>query len=192
MELHFYLNFKDETGEIWKLTNELDVSTPYIEISRETMLDFANEVKKMDDYMVIPSSDKTLKYEIVLKHKDLDIFDVDKSVHHLPKVTSVDTNNAFIIKQNLESATWTISLTSELRELLSSTMYYKDKNQYIYVTQKDNPTVLLDTLDIKMYNVLYSESFNITEQNKKVAQNPDVSLYCGKVFENYLHIQETV
>jgi|TARA_B110000977_G_scaffold109211_1_gene142073 hypothetical protein len=192
MELHFYLNFKDETGEIWKLTNELDVSTPYIEISRETMLDFANEVKKMDDYMVIPSSDKTLKYEIVLKHKDLDIFDVDKSVHHLPKVTSVDTNNAFIIKQNLESATWTISLTSELRELLSSTMYYKDKNQYIYVTQKDNPTVLLDTLDIKMYNVLYSESFNMTEQNKKVAQNPDVSLYCGKVFENYLHIQETV
>ena len=174
MELHFYLNFKDETGEIWKLTNELDVSTPYIEISRETMLDFANEVKKMDDYMVIPSSDKTLKYEIVLKHKDLDIFDVDKSVHHLPKVTSVDTNNAFIIKQNLESATWTISLTSELRELLSSTMYYKDK------------------LDIKMYNVLYSESFNMTEQNKKVAQNPDVSLYCGKVFENYLHIQETV
>ena len=192
MELHFYLNFKDETGEIWKLTNELDVSTPYIEISRETMLDFANEVKKMDDYMVIPSSDKPLKYEIVLKHKDLDIFDVDKSVHHLPKVTSVDTNNAFIIKQNLESATWTISLTSELRELLSSTMYYKDKNQYIYVTQKDNPTVLLDTLDIKMYNVLYSESFNMTEQNKKVAQNPDVSLYCGKVFENYLHIQETV
>ena len=192
MELHFYLNFKDETGEIWKLTNELDVSTPYIEISRETMLDFANEVKKMDDYMVIPSSDKTLKYEIVLKHKDLDIFDVDKSVHHLPKVTSVDTNNAFIIKQNLESATWTISLTSELRELLSSTMYNKDKNQYIYVTQKDNPTLLLDTLDIKMYNVLYSESFNMTEQNKKVAQNPDVSLYCGKVFENYLHIQETV
>ena len=191
MELHFYLNFKDETGEIWKLTNELDVSTPYIEISRETMLDFANEVKKMDDYMVIPSSDKTLKYEIVLKHKDLDIFDVDKSVHHLPKVTSVDTNNAFVITQNLESATWTISLTHELRELLSSTTYYKDKNQYVYITQKDNPTVLLDTLDIKMYNVLYSESFNMTEQNKEVAQNPNVSLYCGKVFENYLHIQET-
>ena len=191
MELHFYLNFKDDTGEIWKLTNELDTSTPYIEISRETMLEFANEDKKMDDYMIIPSVDKILKYEISLKHKDLDVFDVDKSVHHLPKVTSVDTNNAFIIKQNLESATWTISLTSELRELLSSTTYYKDKNQFVYITQKDNPTVLLDTLDIKMYNVLYSESFNMTEQNKEVAQNPNVSLYCGKVFENYLHIQET-
>lgn len=191
MELHFYLNFKDETGEIWKLTNELDTSTQYIEIDRETMLAFANEDKKMEDYMVIPSSDKTLKYEIVLKHKDLDAFDVDKSVHHLPKVTSIDTNNAFIIQQNLNSATWTVSLTNELRELLSSTTYYKDKNQYIYVTQKDNPTVLLDTLDIKMYNVLYTESFDMIEQNKKVAQNPDVSLYCGKVFENYFHIQET-
>lgn len=191
MELNFYLNFKEDTGEIWKLTNELDVSTPYMEIDRETMKEFASEKKKMDDYIVIPSSDKKLKFEIQFKHKDLSSFDVDKSVHHLPKVTTVDTNNAFVIKQNLKTATWTISLTEELRELLSSTLYYKDKNQVIFVTKKDNPTILLDTLDIKMYNVLYSDSFDMLNQNKKVAQDPNVSLYCGKVFENYFHIQET-
>jgi len=191
MELNFYLNFKEDTGEIWKLTNELDVSTPYMEIDRETMKEFASEKKKMDDYIVIPSSDKKLKFEIQFKHKDLSSFDVDKSVHHLPKVTTVDTNNAFVIKQNLKTATWTISLTEELRELLSSTLYYKDKNQVIFVTKKDNPTILLDTLDIKMYNVLYSDSFDMLDQNKKVAQDPNVSLYCGKVFENYFHIQET-
>ena len=191
MELHFYLNFRDDTGQIWKLTNELDTSTPYIEIDRATMIEFAEEQKKMDDYIVVPSSDKTLKYEIKFKHKDLSEFDVDKSVHHLPKVTDVDTNNAFIIKQNLKTATWTISLTEELRELLSSTLYYKDKNQIIFVTKKDNPSVLLDTLDIKMYNVLYTESFEMSNQDKTVAQNANVSLYCGKVFENYYHIQET-
>lgn len=191
MEKHFYINFREETGEIWKLTNELDTSTPYVEIDREMMLDFAEERKKMDDYVVVPSSDKTLKYEVKFKHKDLAEFDVDKSVHRLPVITTVDTNNAFLIKQNLTTGSWTVSLTLELRELLSSTLYYKDKSQVIYITQKDNPAVLLDTLDIKMYNVLYSDSFELTTQDIKVAKNPNVSLYCGKAFENYFHIQET-
>lgn len=191
MELKFYLNFKDETGEIWKVTNELDTSTPYLEIDRQTMLDFSTETKKMADHIVIPSSDEKLKYQIQFKHKDLSSFDVDKSIHHLPKVTNVESNNAFIIKQNLKTATWNISLTNELRELLTSTLYYKDKHQTIYVTKKDNPSVLLDTIDVKMYNVLYTESFDMIEQDKEVAQTSDVSLYCGKVFENYYHIQET-
>jgi hypothetical protein len=190
MELKFYINFKEDTGEIWKITNELDSSTPYIEIDRQTMLDFSEERKKMDDYIVVPSSDKDLKYEIKFKHKDLTEYDVDKSIHHLPKVKTVDTHNAFSIIQNLKKGTWTISLTEELRTLLTSTLYYKDKNQVIYITKKDNPNVLLDTLDIKLYNVLYSESYEMQEQDKAVAQNSDVSLYCGKVFENYYHIQE--
>ena len=103
MNQKFYINFRDETGEIWKLTNELDLSTPYIEIDRETMRDFAEERKKMDDHIVVPSSDPNLKYEIKFKHKDLSEFDVDKSIHHLPKVTSYDTPNAFVITQNIEN-----------------------------------------------------------------------------------------
>lgn len=190
MELHFYINFKEDTGEIWKLTNELDISTPYVEIDRQTMLDFASGEKKMDDYIVVPSSDKTLKYEIKFKHKDLSEFDVDKSIHHMLKVKTFDTNNAFVVTQDLKKGTWIISLTKELRELLTSTLYYKDKNQLIYVTKKDNPNILLDTLDIKLYNVLYGDSYELESYNKEVAKNSDVSLYSGKVFENYFHIQE--
>lgn len=190
MEQKFYLNFKEDTGDIWKVTNELDTSTPYIEIDRETMLDFSSETKKMDDYIIVPSSDATLKYEIKFKHKDLTEFDVDRSIHHLPKVKSIDTNNAFSIIQNVKSGTWTISLTKELRDLLTSTLYYKDKNQVVYITKKDNPAVLLDTLDVKLYNVLYTDSFEMKAQDKTVAKSLDVSLYCGKVFDNYYHIQE--
>lgn len=191
MEQKFYLNFKEDNGEIWKVTNELDLSSPYIEIDRDTMLDFAEERKKMNDYIIIPSSDANLKYEIKFKHKDLTEFDVDKSIHHLPKVNKINTNNAFVIKQDTKKGTWTISLTKELRDLLTSTLYYKDKSQTIYVTQKDNPSVLLDTLDVKLYNVLYTDSFKMKDQDKKVAKNTNVSLYCGKVFDNYYHIQET-
>lgn len=190
MEQKFYLNFREATGEIWKVTNELDISTPYIEVDRQTMKDFAEQRKKMADYVIVPSSDENLKYEIKFKHKDLLQFDVDKSVHHLPKVETYETNNAFVIKQNIKNGSWTIHLTEKLRELLTSTLYYKDKNQIIYVTQKDNPNILLDTLDIKMYNILYTDSYQLENQQIKVAQNPDVSLYCGKVFDNYFHIQE--
>lgn len=191
MEQKFYLNFKEVTGEIWKVTNELDVSTPYIEVDRQTMKDFAEQRKKMSDYVIVPSSDENLKYEIKFKHKDLSDFDVDKSVHHLPKVETYNTNNAFVIKQDLKNGKWTVYLTEGLRGLLTSTLYYKDKSQIIYVTQKDNPNLLLDTLDIKMYNILYTDSYKLENQNIKVAQNPNVSLYCGKVFDNYFHIQET-
>lgn len=190
MERKFYINFREETGEIWKITNELDISTPYIEIDRQTMVDFVKEKKKMTDYMVIPSSNENLKYEIKFKHKDLTEFDIDKSIHHLPKVSTIETNNAFIIRQDIKQGEWSIELTKELRDLLTTTLYYKDKNQLVYVTQKDNPSVLLDTLDIKMYNVLYSDRYIMPSQNKKVAQNVNVSLFCGKVFENYFHIQE--
>ena len=191
MELHFYLNFREESGEIWKLTNELDTSTPYIEIDRETMVEFAEERKKMDDYIVIPSVDAKVKYEIKFKHKDLSEFDVDKSIHQFPKVKEIKTNNAFTVKQNINNGTWTICLTEELRELLTSTLYYKDKCQIIYICKKDNPNVLLDTLNIPLYKVLYTDSYEINDTNKTVANDLNVSLYFGKVFENYFHIQET-
>lgn len=188
---YFYLNFKEDTGEIWKVTNELDVSSPYIEVDKSTMIDFAEERKKMRDYIVVPSSDEKVRYEIKFKHKDLSEFDVDKSIHQLPKVDKVESVNAFSIIQNIKNGTWTISLTQELRDLLTSTLYYKDKNQVIYITKKNDPNILLDTLDIVLYNVLYTDSYQMPNVDVSVAKSKDVSLYCGKVFENYYHILET-
>jgi len=190
MEKHFYLNFREETGVIWKLTNELDTSTPYIEIDRETMIEFAEERKKMDDYIVVPSTDSKVKYEIKFKHKDLTEFDVDKSIHQFPKVKTINTDSAFVVRQNLKQGKWTIELSKELRDILTSTLYYKDKNQLIYICKKDNPNVLLEFINLPFYKILYTDSYELEDVDKKVALDPNVSLYCGKVFENYFHIQE--
>lgn len=189
--LKFYINFREGSGEIWKVTNELDISTPYVEIDRETMLEFTQGVKDMTDYIVVPSSNEKSKYEIQFKHKDLSDFDVDLSIHHLPKVSDYDLKeSAVVIKQNVEAGTWTVIFTAPLRDLLNSTQYYKDKNQIIYVTKKDDPNILLDTLDIKMINVLLTDSHEMQMFDKNIAKMKDISLYCGKVFEQYYHIQE--
>jgi hypothetical protein len=188
IEMNFYFNFREDTGEIWKLTNELDESTPYIEVDMQTYREFAEETKKLEDYMIVPSGNEDLKYEIKFKHKDLLSFDVDKSVHQIQKVSTVDTNNAFIIEQNIKNGIWTVMLTPQLKELLTQTTYYKDKNHLVFVTQQDDPNILLDTLDIKMWKILYDDKIEMLEQNKEVAKRTDVSLYCGKIFENYLHV----
>ena len=190
MEKHFYLNFREDTGDVWKLTNELDTSTPYVEIDRTTMIEFAEERKKMSDYIVVPSASSSSKYEIKFKHKDLSEFDVDKSIHQFPKVTAITQENVFVVRQDITNGKWYIELSKDLRELLTSTLYYKDKHQAIYITKKDNPNVLLDRIHVPFYKILYTNSYELEGMNKTVAQTPDVSLYCGKVFENYYHVQE--
>lgn len=186
--MKWYFNFKDPGGEIWKITNELDVSSPYIEVEAELYKEFSTEQKRMQDYIIVPTGKEDLKYDLQLKHQDLLTFDVDKSVHQIQKIKSVDTNNAFVIEQDIDNGVWIVSMTDQLRSLLTRTAYYKDKTQLIYVTDQDDPNILLDTIEVKLYNVLFSESFTMSNQLDKVAKNSKVSLYCGKTFENYYHL----
>jgi len=187
MELKFYLNFKEDTGEIWKATNELDDSSPYIEVDGETCSEFTTGAKDMKDYIIVPSVTEK-RFEIQFKHRDLTEFDVDKSIHRIPTSSKETDENSFMIIQ--KDGNWTIKLTEDMKETLTSTTYYKDKTQLIYVTKKNDPNILLDTMEIKLYNVLYSDEYKLEKQNSTVAKSNDVSLFCGKVFENYLHVVE--
>jgi hypothetical protein len=186
--MKWYFNFRDPGGEIWKITNELDESTPYIEVEPGLYKEFSTEQKRMQDYIIVPTGKEDLKYDLQLKHQDLLTFDVDTSVHQIQKVKSVDTNNAFIIEQDIKNGIWIVRMSDQLRSLLTRTAYYKDKTQLIYVTDQDDPNILLDTIEVKLYNILFSESFTMPDQLTKVAQNLNVSLYCGKTFENYYHV----
>jgi len=186
--MKWYINFKDPGGDIWKITNELDESSPYIEVEAELYKEFATEQKRMQDYIVVPTGKQDLKYELQLKHQDLLTFDVDKSIHQIQKTSVVDTNNALIIEQIVSDGKWIIKMSEQLRSLLTQTAYYKDKTQLIYVTDQDDPNILLDTLEIKLYNILFDEYYVMPEQSIKVAQRKNVSLYCGKTFENYYHL----
>lgn len=189
MEQKFYLNFNEKTGEIWKVTNELDDTTPYLEISRELMVEFTEQKKNMDDYIVVPSDTGEAKFDLKFKHRTLESFDVDKSIHQLPKYVE-DQRLVFYIIQDTKQKCWKAKLSSDLKKLLSSTGYYKDKNHVVFVTDQDDPNFLLDTLVINFSEVLTKEYQLIKNTNPMVAQRRDVSVYCGKVFENYMHVLE--
>jgi hypothetical protein len=121
--MKWYFNFKDPGGEIWKITNELDESTPYIEVEPELYKEFSTEQKRMQDYIIVPTGKADLKYELQLKHQDLLTFDVDISVHQIQKVNTIDTNNAFVIEQDIKNGVWSIRMSEQLRMLLTQTAY---------------------------------------------------------------------
>jgi len=189
METKFYLNFKEDTGQLWKLTNVLDTSTPYLEIDKETMIEFAEERKLLNDYIAVPSTSGDSKFELKFKHYSIDAFDVDRSIHKFSKKISED-RLVFNIIQNIDKGIWYASLSPDLKDLLSSTAYYKDKNHMIFVTDQDDPNILLDTLLVSFNELLANDRSIVKNTNKKIAQRHDVSVYCGKVFENYSHIVE--
>lgn len=185
----FYLNFREDNGDLWKVTNELDISTPYMEIDMETLLDFTEERKSLSDYIAVPDDTGKTKFKIKFRHKTLESFDVDKSIHQLPK--NLDNESLiFYIIQDVKNGCWRAKLSPNLKDLLNSTVYYKDKNHIIFVTQQDDPNILLDTLTVNFSEILSKNECTILQTNKTVAQRTDVSVYCGKVFENYSHIVE--
>ena len=187
----FYISFDTATGEIKKVTNRLDDEYPVIEIDKETHADFIIGRKSAFDYLVLPSGEDDKTYKLTEKHKDLLDFDVDKSVHNIKKVDTIDLDNGIIIKQNLKKGTWVLSVTPKLKAFLVTTTYYKDKTHYFYVTHQDDPNILLDSLEMPMWKILYNDEAEIENVDLKVAQTPNVSVYCGKVFNNYVHIQES-
>lgn len=190
-DLKFYINFNSETGAIKKFTNQFDDSTPSIEIDRETYVKFIKGELLGRDYAVRPSTTGDFKYELVTRHTDLLEFDVDKSIHHITKANKVEVDNGFILTQNMSNGTWTAKFTPELQNFLKQTTYYKEKTQHLFVTAEDDPNILLESLQVPLWTILYEEEYKLTNVNKEVAQRPDISVYCGKAFENYIHIQES-
>ena len=187
--MKFYLNFYEDSGRLWKSTNMLDDSTPYIEVDKEVVVDFNTGKKDLNDYVVVPSTKPNQTYELRFLHKEIDGYDVERSIHRIEKDKEIEPNS-IIIKQNLIDGYWIVELTDQLKNVLGSTSYYKSKSHDLYVTYKDDPNILLDTLKIQFGKVLETGSYKIESVNKSVAQRTDVSVYCAKIFDNYIHVLE--
>ena len=185
-----YLNFQED-GKIIKVSNVLDTSTPYIEVDKSWAYDFADCKKSMDDYIVVPSDTSESKFEIKFKHSSaLESFNVDDSIHQITKKHTT-TKLLFAIVQDTKKGQWKVKISDDLKNLLNSTTFYKDKKHHLFVTQENDPNFLLDTLVVNFGELLSGQTYIIESANKEVAQIPNVSVYCGKAFENYKHIVES-
>jgi hypothetical protein len=185
-----YLNFQED-GKIIKISNVIDESSPYIIVDKSWAYDFADCKKSMDDYIIVPSDTAESMFEIKYKHTSiLENFNVDDSIHQITKKHTT-TKLLFAIIQDTKLGIWKIKISDDLKYLLNSTTFYKDKKHHLFVTQENDPNFLLDTLVVNFGELLSGQTYFIENANKEVAQTPNVSVYCGKAFENYKHIVES-
>lgn len=185
----YYLYFDAESGNIIKCTNELspEDSNEYIEIDEETYINFVSGAINILSYYVLPGKTKGT-FDLTETTDKLD-FDIARSIHEFPKTKSkLVKENVFYIIQNLKKKEWQAraKLTDQYIKFLNH--YIKiNKTQKIYVTEENNPNVLLDILEIPMENFLKSKTFVIKKEDTNIIDRNDISLYCYVKHEDYYH-----
>ena len=186
----FYVYFNRNDGSILKVTNELSqVSTDYgyFEIDQEIYTRFISGKIPLAQCIVAPGKVKG-EFELIEKHLGID-FDIEKSIHELVKIKSkLIKHNIFYIIQNQKKKEWQAraKLTDQYIEFLVQYLNI-EKKQKIYVTEENNPNVLLDVLEFPLANFKTNKTFLIKKDYNKIIDRTDISLYCYVKYEDYCH-----
>jgi len=179
----YYAYYNPENMKITGLSNTLDNSRPFLEIDETTYIEFVSGKKNMRNYRVV--STPTTK-KLIPKKIDDNNFDISKSVHEFKKVYSHDQfefkeNVLYIIQDKLDN-TWKGKLVPNGIENNLSHIF--SNNKQIYITEINNPNILLDTIKIDMVKFLSGDEFVVF--NKEV--DNDVSLFSQIQLEDFIHL----
>lgn len=189
--MSYYIYYEQATGKILAVANDKDsdFGDHYIETDFDTYSNFCNNVYIIHEWAVLSSPKDDEVVELVKRVQEVKEFDPDKSLKQIEKVTSA-VDNAFIIKQDSKTGSWTVENTLDNKTLiyLSQTSGYSEQSKEIYVIKEDNPNMLLDTFLIEFKDLLTNNTYDVKLYNKDIAQRTDISLICSRVDEEFVHI----
>ena len=97
-------------------------------------------------------------------------------------------DNIFYIILNQKKKEWQAraKLTGVYTKFLTHVMQL-NKIKKIYVTEENNPNVLLDVLEVPMERFFNNKIFTIKKSNNKTISRKDISLYSYVKHEEYYH-----
>jgi len=179
----YYAYYNPENMKITGLSNSLDTARHHIEIDEETYVEFVTGKKNMRSYRVI--STPTNK-RIIPKKTDDDNFDIGKSVHEFKKIKEYNgfafKENTLYVIQDKISKCWKGKLIPNGIEVNLSHLFIDSKN--LYITEVNNPNILLQTINTDMGKFLSGEEFVMFDKGI----NRDVSLYAQIQHEEFVHL----
>lgn len=188
LEKKYYVYYEPSTGEIIHFRNCLENdSYPYIEIL-ESELDIPPLEFESRNYFV---SQKNKKLELVKKNDAAETqFNIDNVVYQIPKVIAKARNQLkknpydLLIEQNNKDRVFRLKFSSEMKK-----MYYDRENLlqlklHIYVTAEDDPNILYQILEFKMYDLITNAYYTIPFED---FNGEKCNLFSKKYFHLYLH-----
>tara|TARA_B110000305_G_scaffold211249_1_gene245507 strand:- start:2555 stop:3130 length:576 start_codon:yes stop_codon:yes gene_type:complete len=187
----FYVYY-DESGNVLSVTNELYTDKNSIEIDKDSYIQFVSGKKNLQEFVVLEGLGTG--FNSLVKKDKLDNFSVEKSIHEIEKVSSGAYNtSAFYIIQDKKKKKWQgkAQLSKERSKTLNTILTNnKYLNQYktVYITEQNNPNILVGELVIDMKNFINNKLFDITVNKNSLIFLDNISLYCPVLYEKFYHI----
>lgn len=187
----FYVYY-DESGNVLSVTNELYTDKNSIEIDKDSYIQFVSGKKNLQEFVVLEGLGTG--FNSLVKKDKLDNFSVEKSIHEIEKVNSGSYNtSAFYIIQDKKKKKWQgkAQLSKERSKTLNTILTNnKYLNQYktVYITEQNNPNILVGELVIDMKNFINNKLFDITVNKNSLIFLDNISLYCPVLYEKFYHI----
>jgi len=187
----FYVYY-DESGNVLSVTNEVYTDKNSIEIDKDSYIQFVSGKKNLQEFVVLEGLGTG--FNSLVKKDKLDNFSVEKSIHEIEKVSSGAYNtSAFYIIQDKKKKKWQgkAQLSKERSKTLNTILTNnKYLNQYktVYITEQNNPNILVGELVIDMKNFINNKLFDITVNKNSLIFLDNISLYCPVLYEKFYHI----
>lgn len=177
----YYIIYDPAEKKIKGTAKSIDNNFISIEIDYELYRKIVSHEYTFDNFKVVYNAEDEIYRVVLIKNLVVVHFDVDKSIH---TINSKDKQNSMIIKQYPAQKKWIIETDFSSKFIDNASSYFMGTKE-IYVTQKNNPNILIGTLKIPLDYII--EMPYTLESD--LAELTEISLYTG-IFaehESYTH-----
>lgn len=149
-----------------------------------TAIEFIELKKRMTDWIAVPDPLNPEVAKLINTVEEQMDYDISKSIYQIKKTTDdIDAN--FTVEQHKDR--WLLRMKENLVNVLKDNDFYKEKVYNFYITNEDDPNILLDSFQVKMKDLIQGEVV-VTDSDKSVCAKKDVSIYAYRLFDSYQHL----
>lgn len=190
-----YVFYDPESGVIQAITNSYNNEiTPHVTVPFSQVKDILEGKELYINYKVVFSPDekdfilikKDEEEEILTSINDI-IFQIPFSVDTTVPLI-YDSMNDLTFIQDYNDTCWKIYINGSLARSLSEKKIYFDRKYEIYVTAKNDPNILIKTMEIPINELIEHYHYILPFDNIDTNETP-ISLYCRKIFTKYQYIK---
>ena len=183
---NMWIRYDLESGIIYSIGGGRDDSLEgaWAPIDMFTATEFIEGVKLLTDYLCVPTPGNPDLIKLVNTKEEQIDYDIAKSIYQIEKGYYPEGENCLITQYNDH---WSVSLSDHLKSMLKNNDYYEKKVYNFYITEENDPNVLLDKFQIKIGDLIQGDCV-IKDIDTDVSQRQDVSVFAFRLFDTYKHV----
>ena len=186
-----YVQFNQETGDILGIGPTQEGNS--IEIETNLANSLKTGEKRIDEFKVLLDKDRKrytlqeIRKDEALKEKFIEEQSAANVIFQLPE--SNDLTDGVNLIQNVQQGEWTVKIKGRTKKLIEGlTQGNKELKQLFYITDKDNPNILHDTLVVDLNKVIEDDGAKIINFDKDTAKL-NISVFCRNLYNEYNHVR---